>query len=153
MSLYRWSASETSVSYFEMLYKYDTIACFINMHVGVLWLQISVDKDKIPLLGGQYVLGYYSTNLQNLIGLSANFHVSAITISLFYFCSFLFLFHLEKECDIFYRKWHKAQFLRVKINHKYVQSKSHWGHVHLLTSCLHYYYTGHKLNNIHYNEI
>lgn len=38
-------------------------------------LQISVDKNEIPLLGGQYVLGYYSTNLQRLTGLSANFHV------------------------------------------------------------------------------
>lgn len=44
----------------------------------VLWLQISVDKDEIPALGGQYVLGYYSTNLQSLIGLSANFHVSVL---------------------------------------------------------------------------
>lgn len=51
-------------------------ACFINMHVCVFWLQISVDKDEIPLLGGQYVLGYYSTNMQSIIGLSANFQVS-----------------------------------------------------------------------------
>ncbi|XP_061608808.1 inositol polyphosphate 5-phosphatase K isoform X2 [Phyllopteryx taeniolatus] len=38
-------------------------------------IQISVDKDDIPLLGGQYVLGYYSTNMQNIIGLSANFQI------------------------------------------------------------------------------
>lgn len=39
-------------------------------------LQLTVDKDEIPLLGGEYVLGYYSTNMQSLIGLSANFQVS-----------------------------------------------------------------------------
>ncbi|XP_072231644.1 inositol polyphosphate 5-phosphatase K [Leuresthes tenuis] len=38
-------------------------------------IQISVDKDEIPLLGGEYVLGYYSTNMQSLIGLSANFQI------------------------------------------------------------------------------
>uniref|UniRef100_A0A3Q1BUS0 Inositol polyphosphate-related phosphatase domain-containing protein n=1 Tax=Amphiprion ocellaris TaxID=80972 RepID=A0A3Q1BUS0_AMPOC len=38
--------------------------------------QISVEKDEIPLLGGQYVLGYYSTNMQSIIGLSASFQVS-----------------------------------------------------------------------------
>ncbi|KAM9846941.1 inositol polyphosphate 5-phosphatase K [Aulostomus maculatus] len=38
-------------------------------------IQLSVDKDEIPLLGGQYLLGYYSTNMQSLIGLSANFQI------------------------------------------------------------------------------
>uniref|UniRef100_A0A3Q1EM69 Inositol polyphosphate-5-phosphatase Kb n=1 Tax=Acanthochromis polyacanthus TaxID=80966 RepID=A0A3Q1EM69_9TELE len=36
-------------------------------------IQRSVEKDKIPLLGGQYVLGYYSTNMQSITGLSASF--------------------------------------------------------------------------------
>ncbi len=44
--------------------------------VCVFWVQISVERDEIPLLGGQYVLGYYSTNMQSIIGLSANFQVS-----------------------------------------------------------------------------
>lgn len=35
-----------------------------------------MDRNDIPLLGGEYVLGYYSTNLQSIIGLSANFQVS-----------------------------------------------------------------------------
>ncbi|XP_045896481.1 inositol polyphosphate 5-phosphatase K [Micropterus dolomieu] len=38
-------------------------------------IQISVDKDEIPLLSGQYVLGYYSTNMQSIIGLSDNFQI------------------------------------------------------------------------------
>ncbi|XP_069366039.1 inositol polyphosphate 5-phosphatase K isoform X1 [Paralichthys olivaceus] len=38
-------------------------------------IQISVDKDEIPLLGGQYVLGYYSTNMGSIIGLSSNFQI------------------------------------------------------------------------------
>ncbi|XP_031728557.1 inositol polyphosphate 5-phosphatase K isoform X1 [Anarrhichthys ocellatus] len=38
-------------------------------------IQLSVDKDEIPLLGGHYVLGYYSTNMQSIIGLSANFQI------------------------------------------------------------------------------
>lgn len=42
----------------------------------MLWLQISVDKDEIPLLSGQYLLGYFSTNMQSILGLSANFQVS-----------------------------------------------------------------------------
>uniref|UniRef100_A0A3Q4GP07 Inositol polyphosphate-5-phosphatase Kb n=1 Tax=Neolamprologus brichardi TaxID=32507 RepID=A0A3Q4GP07_NEOBR len=36
-------------------------------------IQISVDKGQIPLLGGQYVLGYYSTNMQSITGLSDTF--------------------------------------------------------------------------------
>lgn len=40
-------------------------------------LQISVDKGQIPLLGGQYVLGYYSTNMQSISGLSDSFQVTA----------------------------------------------------------------------------
>ncbi|KAM3868846.1 inositol polyphosphate 5-phosphatase K [Diretmus argenteus] len=38
-------------------------------------IQISMDKDKVPLLGGQYVLGYYSTNMQSIIGLSADLQI------------------------------------------------------------------------------
>uniref|UniRef100_A0A3Q0S2Y0 Inositol polyphosphate-5-phosphatase K n=1 Tax=Amphilophus citrinellus TaxID=61819 RepID=A0A3Q0S2Y0_AMPCI len=38
-------------------------------------IQISVAKEQIPLLGGQYVLGYYSTNIQSIIGLSASFQI------------------------------------------------------------------------------
>ncbi|KAM9729362.1 inositol polyphosphate 5-phosphatase K isoform 2-T2 [Menidia menidia] len=38
-------------------------------------IQRSVDKDEIPLLGGEYVLGYYSTNMQSIIGLSPNFQI------------------------------------------------------------------------------
>ncbi|KAM7374372.1 hypothetical protein PAMP_007033 [Pampus punctatissimus] len=38
-------------------------------------IQISVDKDEIPLLGGQYVLCYYSTNMQSIIGISDNFQI------------------------------------------------------------------------------
>ncbi|KAF3840797.1 hypothetical protein F7725_006659 [Dissostichus mawsoni] len=37
--------------------------------------KISMDKDEIPLLGGQFVLGYYSTNMQSIIGFSANFQI------------------------------------------------------------------------------
>uniref|UniRef100_A0A3Q2PT78 Inositol polyphosphate-5-phosphatase K n=1 Tax=Fundulus heteroclitus TaxID=8078 RepID=A0A3Q2PT78_FUNHE len=35
-----------------------------------------VDKDEIPLLSGEYVLGYYSTNLNSIVGLSDTFQVS-----------------------------------------------------------------------------
>ncbi|XP_076745289.1 inositol polyphosphate 5-phosphatase K isoform X2 [Maylandia zebra] len=38
-------------------------------------IQISVDKGQIPLLGGQYVLGYYSTNMQSITGLSDSFQI------------------------------------------------------------------------------
>ncbi|RVE63885.1 hypothetical protein OJAV_G00140740 [Oryzias javanicus] len=38
-------------------------------------IQISMDKGKIPLLGGEYVLGYYSTNMQSIVGLSADFQI------------------------------------------------------------------------------
>ncbi|XP_040007052.1 inositol polyphosphate 5-phosphatase K [Xiphias gladius] len=38
-------------------------------------IQISVDKDEIPLLGGQYLLGYYSTNMQSILGFSAVFQI------------------------------------------------------------------------------
>ncbi|KAM4620344.1 inositol polyphosphate 5-phosphatase K [Polymixia lowei] len=38
-------------------------------------IQISVGKDKIPLLGGQYILGYFSTNMQTITGLSTDFQI------------------------------------------------------------------------------
>ncbi|XP_076024903.1 inositol polyphosphate 5-phosphatase K [Genypterus blacodes] len=38
-------------------------------------IQVSLDKEDIPLLGGQYVLGYYSANMQSIVGLSANFQI------------------------------------------------------------------------------
>ncbi|XP_011618302.2 inositol polyphosphate 5-phosphatase K isoform X1 [Takifugu rubripes] len=38
-------------------------------------IQLYLDRDEIPLLGGDYVLGYYSTNLQSIIGLSATFQI------------------------------------------------------------------------------
>ncbi|XP_072302210.1 inositol polyphosphate 5-phosphatase K isoform X3 [Eucyclogobius newberryi] len=38
-------------------------------------IQLPVDKDTIPLVGGQYVLGYYSTNMQTIVGLSATFQI------------------------------------------------------------------------------
>ncbi|XP_017273438.1 inositol polyphosphate 5-phosphatase K isoform X2 [Kryptolebias marmoratus] len=38
-------------------------------------IQRSVDKEKIPLLGGEYVLGYYSTNMNSIIGISENFQI------------------------------------------------------------------------------
>ncbi|XP_021167780.2 inositol polyphosphate 5-phosphatase K isoform X4 [Fundulus heteroclitus] len=34
-----------------------------------------VDKDEIPLLSGEYVLGYYSTNLNSIVGLSDTFQI------------------------------------------------------------------------------
>lgn len=42
----------------------------------MFWLQLHVDKDEIPLLSGHYILGYYSTNMKSIIGLSADFQVS-----------------------------------------------------------------------------
>uniref|UniRef100_A0A8C6Q5C7 Inositol polyphosphate-5-phosphatase K n=1 Tax=Nothobranchius furzeri TaxID=105023 RepID=A0A8C6Q5C7_NOTFU len=42
------------------------------------FLQRCVDKDAIPLLGGEYVLGYYSTNMNSIIGLSDKFQVSLL---------------------------------------------------------------------------
>ncbi|XP_034033332.1 inositol polyphosphate 5-phosphatase K [Thalassophryne amazonica] len=46
-------------------------------------IQINVDKEKIPFLGGQCVLGYYSTNMQTIIGLSADFQIlqSRLTVN------------------------------------------------------------------------
>ena len=49
--------------------------------VCVCVLQKTWDKDQIPLLGGEYVLGYFSTNLQSLVGLSDNFQVSLNALS------------------------------------------------------------------------
>ncbi|KAM6906851.1 inositol polyphosphate 5-phosphatase K [Xenentodon cancila] len=38
-------------------------------------IQISIDKDKLPLLGGEYILGYFSTNMQSIVGLSVSFQI------------------------------------------------------------------------------
>ncbi|KAM4547155.1 inositol polyphosphate 5-phosphatase K isoform 2-T2 [Fundulus diaphanus] len=38
-------------------------------------IEKSVDKDEIPLLSGEYVLGYYSTNLNSIVGLSDTFQI------------------------------------------------------------------------------
>lgn len=50
--------------------------CSVNMLIKkCLHLQRSVDKDKVPLLGGEHVLGYFSTNMNSIVGLSENFQV------------------------------------------------------------------------------
>uniref|UniRef100_A0A3P9PLA5 Inositol polyphosphate-5-phosphatase K n=1 Tax=Poecilia reticulata TaxID=8081 RepID=A0A3P9PLA5_POERE len=38
-------------------------------------IEKSVVKDDLPLLSGEYVLGYYSTNLNSIVGLSDNFQI------------------------------------------------------------------------------
>ncbi|XP_007556156.1 inositol polyphosphate 5-phosphatase K isoform X2 [Poecilia latipinna] len=38
-------------------------------------IEKSVAKDDLPLLSGEYVLGYYSTNLNSIVGLSDNFQI------------------------------------------------------------------------------
>ncbi|MEQ2214361.1 hypothetical protein XENOCAPTIV_002738, partial [Xenoophorus captivus] len=38
-------------------------------------IEKSVDKNEIPLLSEEYVLGYYSTNLNSIVGLSDNFQI------------------------------------------------------------------------------
>ncbi|KAM8835430.1 inositol polyphosphate 5-phosphatase K isoform 1-T1 [Synchiropus picturatus] len=38
-------------------------------------IQVTVDKDEVPLLGGHFVLGYFSTNMQSIVGLSASFEI------------------------------------------------------------------------------
>uniref|UniRef100_A0A3Q3XBP4 Inositol polyphosphate-related phosphatase domain-containing protein n=1 Tax=Mola mola TaxID=94237 RepID=A0A3Q3XBP4_MOLML len=38
-------------------------------------IQVRASEDEIPLLGGEYVLGYYSTNMQSIVGLTAKFQV------------------------------------------------------------------------------
>uniref|UniRef100_A0A3Q1G5T6 Inositol polyphosphate-5-phosphatase Kb n=1 Tax=Acanthochromis polyacanthus TaxID=80966 RepID=A0A3Q1G5T6_9TELE len=55
-----WRKLDISVMFSPMLN-----TCFTYMH----------KCDKIPLLGGQYVLGYYSTNMQSITGLSASFQI------------------------------------------------------------------------------
>lgn len=65
----------------EVKWRWDTHitlkpTCEVSTNRVCCGLQLTVDKDEIPLLGGEYVLGYYSTNMQSIIGLSANFQVS-----------------------------------------------------------------------------
>ncbi|XP_063058207.1 inositol polyphosphate 5-phosphatase K [Engraulis encrasicolus] len=38
-------------------------------------VKVTIRRDDIPQVGGQYVLGYFSTNLQSLVGLSPPFQV------------------------------------------------------------------------------
>ncbi|XP_061595197.1 inositol polyphosphate 5-phosphatase K isoform X2 [Cololabis saira] len=38
-------------------------------------IQIPMGKEKLPLKGGYYLLGYFSTNMQSLVGLSAAFQI------------------------------------------------------------------------------
>lgn len=37
--------------------------------------KVIISKDELPLLAGDYVLGYYSSNMQSLIALSPTFQV------------------------------------------------------------------------------
>uniref|UniRef100_A0A8C7HWP1 Inositol polyphosphate-5-phosphatase K n=1 Tax=Oncorhynchus kisutch TaxID=8019 RepID=A0A8C7HWP1_ONCKI len=36
-------------------------------------MQVCVNKDDVPLVAGEYVLGYYSYNMQSIVGFSHNF--------------------------------------------------------------------------------
>ncbi len=38
--------------------------------------KVQMSKNELPLLAGEYVLGYYSTNMQTLIAFSPTFQVS-----------------------------------------------------------------------------
>ncbi|XP_041707449.1 inositol polyphosphate 5-phosphatase K isoform X1 [Coregonus clupeaformis] len=38
-------------------------------------MQVCVNKDEVPLVGGQYVLGYYSYNMGSVVGFSRNFQI------------------------------------------------------------------------------
>lgn len=75
----KWSHTG-KVQVWDLCHVWTNTIC-TEMHASLiwmcmLWLQISVDKDEIPLLSGQYLLGYFSTNMQSILGLSANFQVS-----------------------------------------------------------------------------
>uniref|UniRef100_A0AAZ3R7N9 Uncharacterized protein n=1 Tax=Oncorhynchus tshawytscha TaxID=74940 RepID=A0AAZ3R7N9_ONCTS len=38
-------------------------------------MQVCVNKDDVPLMAGEHVLGYYSYNMQSIVGFSHNFQI------------------------------------------------------------------------------
>ncbi|KAF1378558.1 hypothetical protein PFLUV_G00191800 [Perca fluviatilis] len=62
---------------FKSVFDYETFVWVREKELPELneVIQLSVDKDEVPLLCGHYVLGYYSTNMQSIVGLSADFQI------------------------------------------------------------------------------
>lgn len=53
--------------------------CIFKSFVPLLYLyQLRRNKDELPLLAGDYILGYYNKNMQSLVGLSPTFQVGSI---------------------------------------------------------------------------
>lgn len=54
----------------------ETVVCFPHVSNALIALmQVCMRGDDLPLLSGQYLLGYYSTNMQSIVGLSPTFQV------------------------------------------------------------------------------
>ncbi|KAL0994969.1 hypothetical protein UPYG_G00130100 [Umbra pygmaea] len=43
-------------------------------------MQVSVNQKDVPSLGGEYVLGYFSYNMQSIVGLSKNFQATILIL-------------------------------------------------------------------------
>lgn len=57
--------------------------CIFKSFVHLIYLyQLRINKDDLPLLAGDYILGYYSRNMQSLVGWSPTFQVGSIILIL-----------------------------------------------------------------------
>ncbi|XP_066507556.1 inositol polyphosphate 5-phosphatase K isoform X3 [Hoplias malabaricus] len=101
----QWSADEDAVLTYSFQEKFDACTSdWIGLYkigfrsaldyIAFIWVkeeeiaavdevvQLSMKRDDLPLLAGDYILGYFSRNLQSLVGLSPTFQIMESTQAL-----------------------------------------------------------------------
>ncbi|XP_062870848.1 inositol polyphosphate 5-phosphatase K [Trichomycterus rosablanca] len=101
----QWSADENAVLIYSIQEQFDACtADWIGLYktnfksasdyIAFVWVredemaeidevvQLSMMKDDLPLLAGDYILGYYSRNMQSLVGLSPVFQIMESKLAL-----------------------------------------------------------------------
>ncbi|XP_036451251.1 inositol polyphosphate 5-phosphatase K [Colossoma macropomum] len=101
----QWSADEDAVLTYTIQEKFDACTSdWIGLYkigfksaldyIAFVWVkedeiaavdevvQLSMKRDDLPLLAGDYILGYFSRNMQSLVGLSPTFQIMESTLAL-----------------------------------------------------------------------
>lgn len=73
-----------------------------------------MSASEIPKMGGEFLLCYYSNNLQSIVGISEPFQVihleALINVDVIFF-KYLFCFHLHLNIAVLIlRKWQQKEF-------------------------------------------
>lgn len=74
-----------------------------------------MSASEIPKMGGEFLLCYYSNNLQSIVGISEPFQVihleALINVDAIFFFKYLFCFHLHLNIAVLILgRWQQKEF-------------------------------------------